>query len=178
MKLRRKKALMPAAPPAAPALAPESASPAPCDTRKKILVIDDDPIIVKTLSMTLGARGYNVVSAADGPQAITMMRQEKPDMMVVDVCLAPDVCSGGVVPWNGFQVIQWLQRMSDKKIPIIIISGTEKPAYKKQIAEVGASGFMAKPINNHLLIGSIDLMFSRDQKAKAKADANTEAARN
>ena len=177
MLFRRKKVLAVETPPPAPSLAVKSESPETANARKKILVIDDDPIIVKTLSMTLGARGYDVVSAADGPQAITMMRQEKPDMMVVDVCLSPDVCSGGVVPWNGFQILQWLQRMDTKKIPTIIMSGTEKPDYKKQAAELGANAFMAKPINNHLLLGSIDLMFSRDE-AKANSEAETEAARN
>jgi two-component system KDP operon response regulator KdpE len=120
--------------------------------RKKILVVDDDPITVKTISMTLNARGYNVVSAADGPQAIQVMQDEAPDMMLVDVGLPTDV---GVVPWNGFQVTQWLQRINTNKIPAIIISGSDKPEYKKQAEAIGAEAFMAKPLDNALLLGSI-----------------------
>src|ERR1700743_1480393 len=81
------------------------------EARKKILVVDDDPIIVKTLTLTLNARGYDVLSAVDAADAIGKMRDAKPDMLLVDVTLPPDCASGGVVPWNGFQVTQWLQRM-------------------------------------------------------------------
>ena len=123
--------------------------------RKKILVVDDDPIMVKTLSLTLNARGYNVLSAKNGSEAIGVMREENPDMMLVDVCLAPDVASGGVVPWDGFQVTRWLQHANTKKIPAIIISGSDKPEYKKRAASVGADAFMTKPIDNAVLLGSI-----------------------
>lgn len=136
----------------------QSVEPVTADTgvpRKKILVVDDDPIMVKTLSMTLNARGYNVLSAGSGSEAIGVMREQNPDMMLVDVCLAPDVASGGVVPWDGFQVTRWLQHANTKKIPAIIISGSDKPEYKKRAASVGADAFMTKPIDNAVLLGSI-----------------------
>src|SRR5256885_1248719 len=68
--------------------------------RKKILVVDDDPIIVKTLSMTLNAQGYQVVSATDGAEAIGVINKEDPDMMLVDVGLPPDL--GGARLCDGF----------------------------------------------------------------------------
>ncbi|HEX4263190.1 MAG TPA: response regulator [Verrucomicrobiae bacterium] len=125
------------------------------EARKRILVVDDDPIIVKTLTLTLNARGYDVLSAGDAAEAIGKMRDEKPDMLLVDVSLPADCASGGVVPWNGFQITQWLQRMSTAKIPTIIISGTDKPEYKAKAAAVGAEAFMAKPLDNAMLLGSI-----------------------
>lgn len=150
MMFRKKPAVAtPAVPSPEPVQAASSATEAP---RKKILVIDDDPIMVKTLSLTLNAKGYKVISAADGPQAISAMREEAPDMMLVDVGLPTDV---GVVPWNGFQVAQWLQRMNTQKVPAIIISGSNKPEYKQQAADIGAEAFMTKPIDNALLLASI-----------------------
>jgi CheY-like chemotaxis protein len=121
--------------------------------RKKILVVDDDPIMVKTLSLTLTAKGYDVLSATDGSQAISVIREQNPDMMLVDVGLAPDV--GGAFG-DGFQVTQWLLQANFRKIPAIIISGSDKPAYKRQAAAVGADSFMAKPINKELLLDSIE----------------------
>jgi two-component system KDP operon response regulator KdpE len=120
--------------------------------RKKILVVDDDPVVVKTLSLTLNARGYNIVSARDGAAAIGLMRDEKPDMLLLDVSLPPDVASGGAVTWNGFQVAEWLNRVNERKIPTIIISGADKPEYQRQAAAAGAEGFMAKPLNNAKLL--------------------------
>jgi CheY-like chemotaxis protein len=135
--------------------------------RKKILVVDDDPIMVKTLSLTLNARGYNVLSAADGSEAISVVRREKPDMLLVDVCLPPDVASGGVMPWNGFQITRWLQRMNNGKIPALIISGADKPEYKLQAVAAGADGFMAKPINSTQLLSSVASALADRQSATA-----------
>jgi CheY-like chemotaxis protein len=151
--LFRRKKVAPVAPVSVPATKTESQEAG--EARKKILVVDDDPIIVKTLTLTLNARGYDVLSAGDAAEAIGKMRDEKPDMLLVDVSLPPDCASGGVVPWNGFQITQWLQRMSTAKIPTIIISGADKPDYKEKAAAVGAEAFMAKPIDNALLLGSI-----------------------
>ena len=122
--------------------------------RKKILVVDDDPITVKTLSLTLNAKGYEVLSATDGSEAISIIREENPDMMLVDVGLAPDL--GGARLCDGFQVTWWLQRANARKIPTIIISGADKPAYKRQAAAIGAAGFMAKPLNKDLLLNAIE----------------------
>jgi len=126
--------------------------------RKKILVVDDDPITVKTLSLTLNAKGYEVFSATDGSEAISIIRQENPDMMLVDVGLPPDL--GGARLSDGFQVTQWLQRANSRKIPAIIISGSDKPAYKGQAAAIGADAFMAKPINKEILLDSIESALS------------------
>ena len=121
---------------------------------KKILVVDDDPITVKTLSLTLNARGYKVVSATDGSEAISVIRRENPDLMLIDVGLAADL--GGARLCDGFQVTRWLLRANFRKIPAIIISGTDKPSYKRQAAAVGADGFMAKPIDKNQLFHSIE----------------------
>lgn len=131
---------------------------------KKILVVDDDPVMVKTLSMTLGSRGYRVLSAKDGAEAITLMREEKPDMLLVDVCLPPDVPNGGAVPWNGFQLTRWLQHVNTVKIPMIFMSGSDKEEFKAQAAEVGADGFMSKPLNSSVLLSSIDSALSRPRQ--------------
>jgi CheY-like chemotaxis protein len=134
--------------------------------RKKILVVDDDPVTVKTLTLTLNAQGYNVLSAVDGSAAIRILRQQNPDMMLVDVSLSPDVARGGMVPWTGFQMMGWLQRMNTR-IPTIIISGSDKPEYKEQAAAVGADGFMAKPINSTALLSSIASALAKIQPAAA-----------
>lgn len=157
---RKKKAAQVAAPVAAmKAWAQQFAGP-----RKKILVVDDDPVMVKTLSMTLGPRGYKVLSAKDGAEAITLMRDEKPDMLLVDVHLPPDVPNGGAVPWDGFQLTHWLRHVNTAKIPLIFMSGSDKPEFKKQAAAVGADGFMPKPLNSSALLSSIDIALSRPRQ--------------
>jgi two-component system KDP operon response regulator KdpE len=162
----KKKMAVAEKPAPAPAAEPVKDKPESAEPRKKILVIDDDAVIVKALSMGLKSRGYDVVAAADGAQAIAMMQQERPDMMVVDVCLAQDVSCGGVGHWDGFQVTRWLQRMNSARIPAIIISGTNKPEYKEQAAAVGADDFLPKPLNLHVLLGCIATSLSKARPAE------------
>jgi CheY-like chemotaxis protein len=137
--------------------------------RKKILVIDDDAVIVKTLTLTLTANGYKVIPAMDASAGLSLMRQEKPDLMLVDVTFPPDVSGGGIGQWDGFQVTRWLQQTTNKKIPTIIISGTNKPEYIQKALDAGANGFLPKPIDKQLLLETI----AKAIKEQAAADTTT-----
>ena len=124
---------------------------------KKILLVDDDPIILGTLSLKLKSKGYQVVTASDGSQAITITRKEKPDLMLLDVCFPPDVAHGGGVPWNGFLIIEWLRRLSDtSSLPVIVMSAADRAEYKQRASAAGAAAFFQKPIDNEQLLTAID----------------------
>jgi CheY-like chemotaxis protein len=127
------------------------------EERKKILVIDDDPVTVKALTIALNGKGYAVYSAFNGSEAIRVVREENPDMLLVDVGLPADGALGGEAPWDGFQVTRWLQHLTAKKIPTIIISASDKADYRKYAAMIGAEGFMPKPLNPLLLFQAIEL---------------------
>jgi CheY-like chemotaxis protein len=124
--------------------------------RKKVLVVDDDLVVARTLSLKLNARGYEVLCAGDAAQAIKLVREQDPDILLVDVGLPPDIAMGGANLTDGFQVTRWLQLANTRKIPSIIISGSDKPAYRRQAAAVGADGFLPKPINEQALMDSIE----------------------
>src|SRR5262245_54925812 len=132
MIFRRKKSPAPppvsTPPPAAPAS--DVALREPGSPRKKILVVDDDPVIRQTLSLKLKSKGYDVVTASEGAEAISAVRDEKPDLMLMDICFPPDVASGGNVPWDGFTLTQWLRHVGGAaKIPTILMSGVEQANY-------------------------------------------------
>ena len=75
-------------------------------------------------------------------------------MLLVDVNFPPDFSAGGA--WDGFQVTQWLQYVHTQRLPVIIISGADRVEYKKYAAAAGAEAFLTKPINNSLLLNSIE----------------------
>src|SRR5216683_1930362 len=92
--------------------------------RKKILVVDDSPVILKALSLKLTAAGYDVLTAEDGAGAVNQARREKPDLILLDISFPPDVAHGGGVAWDGFLIMGWVRRMDEgRNIPIIIITG-------------------------------------------------------
>src|SRR5882672_2156271 len=121
--------------------------------RKKILVVDDSPIILKALSMKLTAEGYDVLTAEDGGGAVNLARREKPDLILLDISFPPDVAHGGGVAWDGFLIMDWLRRMDEvKDIPIIIITGGDPVKTKARALSAGAANFFHKPIENDELL--------------------------
>ena len=113
--------------------------------QKKILVIDDNEIILKTTSMKLQSAGYLVFTALDGSEGVSMVRREKPDLVLLDITFPPDV---GGVPWDGFRIMEWLHRVDEtKKIPIIVISGVVEEKNRQRATASGAMAFFPKPVN-------------------------------
>jgi CheY-like chemotaxis protein len=130
---------------------------------KTILIIDDDPVILLALSNALKSGGYRVVTAADGGEAISQVRDEQPDMLLVDVCLPLDMVGCGAMGWDGFQIARWIRNLNHKA-PAIMMSSTEKPEYRQKAADAGAQGFLTKPISKNLLLAAIANVFG-DQRA-------------
>ena len=126
--------------------------------RKKImiLVVDDNEVILKTLSLKLRANGYDVITAADGSEALSTVRKKAPDLILLDISFPPDVAHGGGVPWDGFRIIDWFKRMEEVKgVPIIIITAGEAAQYNDRALAAGASAFFHKPIDNDELLATI-----------------------
>jgi CheY-like chemotaxis protein len=122
---------------------------------KTILLVDDDPVILKSLSLKLNAKGYDVVTATDGSEAVSAVRTQNPDVILLDLTFPPDVAHGGVA-WDGFQIMQWLKRMEEAaNIPIIVITGGDPAKYEARAREIGAAAFFHKPIDHDGLFGVI-----------------------
>lgn len=124
--------------------------------RKKILVVDDDAIILTRLAVKLKGSGYEVFTATDGSQAVSIARRERPDLILLDITFPPDVAHGGGVPWDGFLIIQWLRRLDEvKNLPIMVITGGDEQKYKDRALAAGAQAFFHKPIDNEELLSAI-----------------------
>jgi CheY-like chemotaxis protein len=124
--------------------------------RKKILVVDDSPLILKVMSMKLTANGYDVVTAEDGATAVSTARKERPDLILLDLSFPPDVAHGGGVAWDGFLIMNWLRRLEEAKdIPIVVITGGEPAQFRDRALAAGAANFFHKPIDNDALLAVI-----------------------
>jgi CheY-like chemotaxis protein len=131
----------------------ESAAP----STKKILVVDDNEIILKTISLKLQGAGYKVITALDGSEAVASARKEAPDLILLDISFPPDV-SG--VPWDGFRIMEWFHRLdTSRKIPVIIITGSEDNKNKARAASGGAVAFFHKPIDHDDLLKVVRATF-------------------
>jgi two-component system KDP operon response regulator KdpE len=102
----------------------------------RVLVVDDEPQIVRALTINLAARSYDVVSAATGRQALAMAASTLPDIVVLDLGL-PDV--------DGIDVVRGLRGWT--QVPIIILSGRSQSAAKVAALDAGADDYVTKPFN-------------------------------
>jgi CheY-like chemotaxis protein len=150
----------PAAPAEAPppgkkpaSAAPPGAAPIVPPTGKTILVVDDNPVVLKALSLKLEANGYRVLTAAEGAEAVGVVRRDKPDLILLDLGFPPDIAHGGSGLQDGFHIMRWLQRLEEAKhIPIIIITGGDPEKLKERALAAGAVSFFRKPIDSAELI--------------------------
>ena len=134
---------------------------------KKILIVDDSQVELRTLSLKLNANGYDVLRAEDGAAAVSMARRDKPDLILLDISFPPDVAHGGGVPWDGFLILSWLRRLEEAKdIPVIFISGKDPVKTKARAIQAGAVSFFQKPVNCDDLLTVIQRELTADKKGR------------
>jgi len=116
------------------------------EKRKKILVIDDDPTITKLLSSRLETYTYDVVTAADGVEGLEKFRQEKPDLIILDI----------VMPrLDGYNFVLEFKKIADlKATPIIIL--TVKEDMREIFGMEGINDYIVKPFLMNDLVKKID----------------------
>src|SRR3954469_669401 len=99
-----------------------------------VLVVDDEPPILRFLRTSLGAAGYRVITAEDAAAALASVRTEKPDVVVLDL---------GLPDRSGFEVIADLRKHSP--VPIIVLSARAEERAKVEALDLGADDYVAKP---------------------------------
>src|SRR6185369_6044515 len=117
---------------------------------------DDNRILLKVDSSKLKAHGYHTLTALDGGEAISTVRRERPDLILLDINFPPDVAHGGGVAWDGFLIMSWLRRMDEAvNTPVIIITGTSPETSRERCRKAGVSGYFQKPIQYEDLLRTI-----------------------
>lgn len=136
------------------------ATPAPKD-QKKILVIDDNKVILTTMSLMLKARGYRVTVAETGADALASLRRDKPDLILLDLDFPPDIGNIGAGLRDGFLILDWARRMCDaEKIPVIIVSALDPELYKAKAQAAGIPTYFRKPVDKDRLLAAIQTTLS------------------
>jgi len=142
---------------------------------KKILIVDDDEIICKTLTLKLKGEGYTVVTAREGSSAVGVVRREKPDLILLDINFPNDV---GTVAWDGFNLLGWLNRINDGRIPILFITGSDPAKFEQRALAAGAVAFFHKPIDHDDLLKVIRDLLSGAPKEPSAASKELRLAAN
>ena len=121
------------------------------ETKKKVLVVDDDEAFVRLVDTVLTREGYEVLKAADGRQALRIVFDHRPDIVLLDVVMPK---------MDGWQTCSYIRDVSD--MPIIILSGeskTEEDVIRG--LDHGADDYMLKPVGNKELVARVRAVLRR-----------------
>jgi two-component system chemotaxis response regulator CheY len=112
---------------------------------QKVLLIDDDEMVLMTMRNALEDEGFQVFSTADAPQGITIYKVQHPDLVLLDI---------GLPSMSGLEVLKEI-RAFDSKARIIVISGYGASNSASLAVRYGAWDFVGKPISNDELLKKI-----------------------
>jgi len=105
----------------------------------RIVVADDDPIVVRFLTSVFQGEGFEVRGAEDGERALQMIRENRPDIVILDL----------VMPFmDGFEVCRQVRQTAEtSRLPVIILSMRDKEQDALRAFELGANDYVRKPFN-------------------------------
>lgn len=127
--------------------------------RKRILVVDDEIYIVHIMEFTLTMEGYEVLTAADGEEALRRIERDHPDLVVLD-SMMPKL--------DGNETLRRIRGSTDsliRQLPVILLSAKGRPIDREAGLEAGADDFITKPFSPSRLLEKIRDLLERQRLA-------------
>ena len=130
---------------------------------KTVLLVDDDNVFLLAIGVRLKSMGYTVCAAKDAINAISAVRKNNPDVIILDVSLPAG---------DGFMVAERLQRLvAAAATPIIFVTASEKPGLRERAMKLGAVNFFNKPFDATTLADAIEAALSPGHNWQPEANA-------
>ncbi len=134
---------------------------------KKILIVDDDLESLKLVGLMLQRRGYEIIAAHSGGQALSKAKTENPDLVILDIMM-PGV--------DGYQVCQQLRADPDTALlPVIMFTAKTLVGDKVAGFQAGADDYLTKPIHPNELVSHVEALLQRAEQARAEVKATPKA---
>jgi two-component system KDP operon response regulator KdpE len=130
------------------------------EAQRNILVVDDESQITRVLRTALSGHGYNVRSAGDGDEALEVMRQWTPDLVITDLSM-PNM--------GGLELCRRIRAKSSVPIIVLSVRGEEKP--KVEALDLGADDYVTKPFNMNELLARVRAGLRRASVPAQEEDA-------
>lgn len=125
------------------------------DSKKCILAVDDSAIVLSRIESTL-CNDYDVVTVNSGARALKYLKEEKPDLILMDIRMAQK---------DGIETLRDIRNMDDRKdIPVIMLTGVETKDSVLESAKLGIRDYILKPFYNDELLKRIRRVFEQEEK--------------
>jgi len=119
----------------------------------RILVCEDNEMTLRTMEYVLKNAGFEVVKAVDGEQGIRILNEELVDLVITDINM----------PYTkGLELVRHVNTNIEKKIPVIIVTGITLEETREHAIELGASGFLTKPLDLDVLVDTVKSLFEKN----------------
>jgi len=123
------------------------------DVKRRVLVVDDEPNIAKIVKKQLEVSGYDVIVAGDGEMALTKVREEHPEVILLDVMLPKR---------NGYEVLGILKQDEQlRHIPVMMLTARAQQQDQQASLEHGADAYLAKPFQLEELVEQVKALLDR-----------------
>ena len=116
--------------------------------RRTVLVVEDDPPLRRMIGIFLRAAGYRVCAAEDGPSGLALTRDERPDLVLLDLMM-PGL--------DGWEVLRRIKGdAGTAAIPVLVLTASVDHPLAEQARQLGATRFLTKPIDSRVLVEHVD----------------------
>lgn len=122
---------------------------------EKILIVEDNPLNMRLMQMTLRGKGYTLTEAGTGEEALEKAVKEKPDLIIMDMQL-PTI--------NGIETTRRLRQIPElSRVPVVAVTAYAMKGDQEKFIEAGCDAYLSKPINTRELPGFIENMLKQRQ---------------
>lgn len=129
---------------------------------RKVLVVDDDPVVAKSFDRVLSGKGYAVITASNAQEALGKLDAENYDVVFTDIKMP------------GMSGLDMAEQLKQRRpwLPVVIVTGYGSPDNEARAEAAGVSGFLRKPLSPEMIEGSAQKAFSeKDATAQSAAQA-------
>lgn len=113
-----------------------------------VLIAEDEPFIIESLTFLLTREGFTVSSVSDGKEVLDALHRDRPDLLLLDIMMPSS---------NGFDILQQLRGMPGiKDTRVLVLTAKGQEADRRRMLDLGANDFMTKPFSNAGLIDKVN----------------------
>ncbi|MDX2458149.1 MAG: response regulator transcription factor [Gammaproteobacteria bacterium] len=127
---------------------------------KRILLVDNDEMMLDLLKISLKNSGYKLLAANDGQQAMQAVQEQLPDLIILELML-PVI--------DGLRFLRWLRNEQQSALPVMVLTALDRPGVYDTVTSLGVAELVYKPIGRRELLRRVKKLMRTPQAAQAAA---------
>lgn len=128
---------------------------------RRILIAEDEPYIVESLTFLLSREGHQITAVGDGAAVMPAIASTRPDLLILDIMLPTS---------NGFEILTTIRRTAGlKALPVLVLTAKGQDADRRRMTDLGVDDFVTKPFSNHDLVSRVAQLLETPRRRNLSA---------